>query len=411
MQRVQSDFFHKIFAAIPYPKAARIVLLLFCFIVGYGISLAVGAIGDRAAKPGDLLPITDPTPQPVEITILAAGDNLLHDTVSKAAKQPDGTYDYRPIYQFVKERIRQADIAFVNQETPTNPNRAPSGYPSFNAPPSAVEALIDAGFDVVNFANNHIMDTGAKGVTATYDVWKDRSDVQITGIFGSEEERASKLTVVEREGFRFAFLSYTYGTNGIPVKQPWQVALIDMDAIKGDIARAKNQADFVIVNYHWGVEYHLSPNNTQTTLAQQTADAGADLILGGHPHVIQPIGEITAADGRTVPVVYSLGNFISSQKKTDTLLGAMVEITISGVKDDPASLKVSGIKALPLVQHYEKGYKNYRIYLLSDYTQELAKKHLANNLGAKISVEYYQSLAEKIFAGYLLEDGVAENAN
>ena len=404
MQQSQSrfsDVFDKIFSVLPSHKMARIILLLCCFVGGYLISLGIGALRDGAATGGENLPIVDNTPQPVEITILAAGDNLLHDTVSRDARQADGSYDYKPIYQFVKERIGQADIAFVNQETPTNPNRGPSGYPSFNAPPSAVDALIDAGFDVVNFANNHIMDTGAKGVTVTYEVWANHPTVQITGIFGSQEERDSKIVIEEREGFRFAFLGYTYGTNGIPVKQPWQVALIDMDAIKADIARAKNQADFVIVNYHWGDEYHLSPNSNQTSIAQETADAGADLILGGHPHVIQPIGSVTAADGRTVPVVYSLGNFISSQKKTDTLLGAMVEITVSGVKDDPASLKISSVKALPTVQHYEKGYHNYRVYLLSDYTPELAKKHLANSLGAKIDVTYYQSLAEKIFAGYL----------
>ncbi|MCI8336516.1 MAG: CapA family protein [Peptococcaceae bacterium] len=375
--------------------------MLCCFVGGYFISMGIGALRDGVGQAADELPIVEPAPQPVEITILAAGDNLLHDTISKAAKQADGTYDYKPIYQFVKERISGADIAFVNQETPTNPNRGPSGYPSFNAPPSAVDALIDAGFDVVNFANNHIMDTGAKGVAATYEVWANHPTVQITGIFGDEEERNSKIVIEEREGFRFAFLSYTYGTNGIPVKQPWQVALIDMDAIKSDITRAKAQADFVIVNYHWGDEYHLSPNSNQTSIAQQTADAGADLILGGHPHVIQPIENVTTADGRTVPVVYSLGNFISSQKKTDTLLGAMVEITISGVEGQPESLSISNIKALPLVQHYEKGYRNYRIYLLSDYTPELAKKHLANGLGAKIDISYYQSLAEKIFAGYL----------
>lgn len=404
MQQFQSslaDFFDKIFSVFPSQKIARIILLLCCFVSGYFISMGIGALRDGAEKGVENLPITEPAPQPVEITILAAGDNLLHDTISKAAKQADGTYDYKPIYQSVKERISGADIAFVNQETPTNPNRGPSGYPSFNAPPSAVDALIDAGFDVVNFANNHIMDTGAKGVTATYEVWANHPAVQITGIFGSQEERDTKIVIEEREGFRFAFLSYTYGTNGIPVREPWQVALIDMAAIKADIARAKEQADFVIVNYHWGDEYHLSPNSTQTSIAQQTADAGADLILGGHPHVIQPIASITAADGRTVPVVYSLGNFISSQKKTDTLLGAMVEITISGVKGEPESLAVSSVKALPIVQHYEKGYRNYRIYLLSDYTPELAKKHLANSLGAKIDISYYQSLAEKIFAGYL----------
>lgn len=392
--------FLKIRTLLPVKKTIRGLLLLCCFVGGYFASLGIGALRTGLAG-GVPLQTVEQQPQLVEITLLAAGDNLLHDTVSRAARQPDGSYDYKPIYEFVKERIGQADIAFVNQETPTNPNRPPAGYPAFNAPPSAVEALIDAGFDVVNFANNHIMDTGVKGVSATYDLWKDRSDVQITGIFGSQEERDSQITIVEREGFRFAFLSYTYGTNGIPVKQPWQVALIDMELIKADIARAKAQADFVIVNYHWGVEYQLSPNSSQTAIAQQTADAGADLILGGHPHVIQPIANIITADGRTVPVIYSLGNFISSQKKTNTLLGAMVEITLTGVQGDKGSLKVSAVKALPTVQHYERGYRNYRVYLLSDYTSELAKKHQANSLGAKVNPAAYETLAAKIFAGYL----------
>lgn len=402
MQQSSSHFLDDFFRAVSAKKIMAGLLLLCFFVGGYVVSLAVGNWQELVSKEENpLLPMVEPEPQPVEITILAAGDNLLHNTVTKDAKKSDGTYDFKPIYQFVKERISRADIAFVNQETPTDPNKAPSGYPAFNAPVEAVEALIDAGFDVVNFANNHIMDTGAKGAAATYAQWANRQDVQITGIFGSEQERAEKIVVEERNGFRFAFLSYTYGTNGIPVKQPWQVALIDRNQIASDIARAKEKADFVIVNYHWGVEYQLSPNQAQTSLAQQTADAGADLILGGHPHVIQPIANITAADGRIVPVVYSLGNFISSQKQTDTLLGAMVEITITGVEGDPASLTVSQVKAVPLVQHYEKGYANYRIYLLQDYTEELAKKHLANQLGAKISIPYYQSLAEKIFAGYL----------
>ena len=382
-------------------KINGLLILCCCFLGGYLVSLCVGSLGDLGIFGSRTEPMVEPVPQPVEITILAAGDNLLHNTVTSDAKMADGSYDFTPIYQYVKPWIEQADIAFVNQETPTNPNKAPSGYPAFNAPVSAVEGLIASGFDVVNFANNHIMDTGAKGAAATYEQWAHREDVAITGLFGSEEERKHKVTVIERQGFRFAFLSYTYGTNGIPVKQPWQVALIDTADIEGDIARAKEQADFVIVNYHWGVEYQLTPNRTQTTLAQRTADAGADLILGGHPHVIQPIENIVAADGRTVPVIYSLGNFISSQKKTDTLLGAMVEITISGVEGDPQSLAISTIQALPLVQHYEKGYQGYRVYLLEDYTEELAAKHLANGLGAKVDIDYYQALAEKIFGSYL----------
>jgi len=341
-------------------------------------------------------------PEPEEVTMIAVGDNLLHNTVIKAAKTGDG-YDFKPMYENVRELIESADIAFVNQEAPLAGNIAEvSGYPNFNSPQEAGRDLVEIGFDVINQANNHSMDKGKKAVMATVDFWKNRDDSVMLGMYGDEDDR-STFRIVEKNGIKIGFLSYTYGTNGIPIPKdtPYLIPLIDKDVIKADIEGIEDKCDALAVSMHWGVEYQLKQNGTQEELAEFLCSLGVDLIIGHHPHVIQPAAWIESENGNRAFCVYSLGNFISSQEKTNTMLGGMMSLTLRKYPDGRIEITDEGV--IPLVTHYENGGKNYRVYPLWDYTDDLAKRHRVNAKDKKVTVEYFEKLSEDILGEFWIK--------
>lgn len=265
-----------------------------------------------------------------EITMVFAGDAMQHKSQLTAAHRSDGSYNYDAYFARLKPYIEAADYAVVNLETPVA--GAPySGYPCFNAPESYLLALKEAGFDFVLAANNHTLDRRDRGVVRTIEAFE-RYSVPYAGIYRNKAEREKRNPVIrDINGIKVAFLNYTYGTNGITIQKDVVVDYINRNVIAADIKKARDAgADIIAVFPHWGVEYKLLPEKSQKQLADWLIDQGVDLIIGGHPHVIQPM-EIHRSEkyDKDVFLVYSLGNFISGMKKTDTQGGAMARVTIA----------------------------------------------------------------------------------
>lgn len=272
-------------------------------------------------------------------SIVFAGDAMQHKAQIDAAAKGGGVYDYSGCFDAIAPYVDAADYAVVNLETPLG--GAPyTGYPCFSAPDSYADALVDAGFDLMLTANNHTLDKRDKGMVRTLDRL-DEICVDHIGTYRDHQERDSVIPFLrDINGFRVAFLNYTYGTNGIELRTPAVVDYIDRELIKKDIAKARELgAEIVTVCIHWGVEYDLLPSQSQKRLADFIVQSGADIIMGGHPHVIQPMEMRRGDDDRNVLVVYSLGNFISNMKTRDTRGGAIVKVDLSRDAEGKAVVK------------------------------------------------------------------------
>lgn len=261
--------------------------------------------------------------------IVFAGDAMQHQRQIDAARQPDGSLDYDDYFKSLAPYISSADFAVVNLETPLG--GAPySGYPMFCAHDNYVDALTGSGFDLILSANNHILDRKDKGVIRTIETFE-RKNVPYLGVYRNKAHRDSILPMIhDINGFKVAFLNYTYGTNGITKKTDIEIDYIDRDLIAADVEKAREKgAEIIAACIHWGEEYHLLPSLQQKKLAQYIADLGVELIIGGHPHVIQPMEiRYNEKHKHNYFLVYSLGNFISAMRTTDTRGGAMARVVL-----------------------------------------------------------------------------------
>lgn len=260
-------------------------------------------------------------PDPVErFTVVAVGDLMAHLPQVSAAKTADG-YDFTPCFGPVAPRISAADLAIGNLETVVAGSASGyTGYPTFNTPDEYAQAAVGAGFDVLTNANNHVLDRGPAGLSRTLDVL-DGLGVLHTGAARTAEE-AGRILIANVRGVKIAVIAYTYGMNGFtaPEGKSWMVNVIDKAKMAGEVAEARGLgADLVIVSIHNGIEYQRQPSATQVALEDAMIDAGADVVLGSHPHVIQPMETVAAtrADGspRTAFIIHSLGNFVSNQRE------------------------------------------------------------------------------------------------
>lgn len=238
---------------------------------------------------------------------------MLHGPQIRSGMKPNGEYHFDPFFTEVKPYLQLADLTIGNLETTlAGKERGYSGYPQFNAPDQIADALVNSGVDLMSTANNHSMDTGEQGVKRTYQILKQKGILPV-GTAPSPEKR--KPTIVKKNGITFAFLAYTEHTNGLPVPEgkEYLVNKIDSKTIAEDIQESKKLgAEFVIVSLHFGMEYQRKPSESQIQIAHQALQDGADVILGSHPHVLQPIEKVNI-QGREKLIIYSLGNFISNQ--------------------------------------------------------------------------------------------------
>ncbi|MBR5658830.1 MAG: CapA family protein [Lachnospiraceae bacterium] len=315
----------------------------------------ISSDADETTGATDPADVTEAPTEPKEeyITILAVGDNLYHKSLSQSGIKEDGTYDYTPVYRAMRYLISAADIAVINQETPmAGESYGIQTYPKFNVPQQISDAMVWAGFDVVSFATNHMLDMGRQGLIDTAQYWKDKHpDVLVTGIALSQEERDT-VPYVECKGKKIAFLNYTYGVNsGNLGRQPYLLNFFDEATVRADIARAKETCDYVIVLPHWGVEGRMEPTEDQYNMALILADAGADVVIGTHPHVIQKVQWVTGASGHNTLVFYSLGNFISLQDTAAKMLGGVAKLRLR-IDPETGELSLDDYRMDYIVTHF-----------------------------------------------------------
>lgn len=270
------------------------------------------------------------------VNLVFFGDAMQHAPQLTAARQGNGTYDYSPCFRYVEDDIRGADYAVVNLECPLG--GAPyTGYPAFSAPESYAKQLYDSGFDLLLTANNHCLDRRDKGLRRTISSL-DSMGIPHIGTYSNATTRSQQMPFITHiKGVKFAMLDYTYGTNGITVQGDAVVDLIDRELIARDLQLARDRgAQVLCVNLHWGIEYQLQPVESQQSLAEFLIDQGVDLIIGGHPHVVEPM-EVRHSDkhNKDVLLVYSLGNFISNQRDIDSRGGAMVKVSVTMIGGKP----------------------------------------------------------------------------
>lgn len=330
-----------------------------------------------------------------KVTLVAVGDNLIHNTLIAAGEQEDGSLDYTSLYANIKPEIEKADIAVIDQETILGGSSFEyTGYPLFNSPWEIGDAAIDAGFDIFNCATNHTMDMGWAGIEKELEYFSGKENVVALGI-NADERDYNSITYYEKNSITFALLNYTFGTNGIPLPEdkPWCVNLLDKDKVTADIKEARENADVVIVFPHWGTENSHDVSDYQKEYTQLFSDLGVDIVIGCHPHVLQPVEWVTnESTGKKMIVYYSLGNFISHQIELDQLCGGMAQLTIEKHGDE---IEISSAKLVPIVCHYNRGENDkfvFDVYKLSDYTDELAASH--SQSGG--TVEYYTNLVNNV---------------
>ena len=266
------------------------------------------------------------------LKLVFAGDIMGHDTqINSARNEVTGEYNYDTCFSLLKPYLESADMVIGNLEV-TLAGPEYKGYPQFSSPDELADAAKNAGFDILINANNHCLDRGSKGLERTIEVLNAKGIIH-TGTFTDEEEREKTYPlIVEKNGIRLAILNYTYGTNGLKVREPNIVNYIDTSVIRQDIQRARlAEPDFVFVTIHWGIEYQRDENSGQDDLAAYLLANGADAVIGSHPHVVQPMkeyGDSSLNDSKKNLVVYSLGNFISNQRNRYTDGGIMVELDL-----------------------------------------------------------------------------------
>ncbi len=345
---------------------------------------------------------TEEAVQNDSVKLLAVGDIIAHDTILNLAETDNG-YDFSSLFALLKNDISSVDLAIANVETPLGGGPY-IGYPAFNTPDEMGLAVIDSGFDVALQASNHSMDAGADGIHHCINFWKNhKNEILMVGMHESaEEEKAIPTTTIH--GIKFAVLNYTYGLNGyeLPEGEEYLLTIMDdssEDFITDQVKRASETADFVIVCPHWGEENMLgAPNDFQKYWAELFTEAGADLILGTHPHVIQNIEWITSDNGNKSLCYYSLGNFVSNQQYTDTVLGGMAYMEIKKENDQ---ISIDNPSVIPVVTHNDKTGDPVVIqtYYLADYTQELADVHdtLLSGFNEDFSLSNLQQKARNVF--------------
>lgn len=314
-----------------------------------------------------------------EISIAAIGDMLIHNGVYDDAWTGEG-YDFTPMLKRVKPFLSDATISIANQETMIGGvELGLSSYPTFNSPTEVGDALKWAGINVVSLANNHTLDRGEEAIQRAIKHWE-TINMMYTGSYKNYEDRERLRIFETEEGVSVAFLSYTYGTNGIPVPtgKDYLVNLIDQELIASEIQAAKEKADVVVLSLHFGNEYERMPNQTQKDLVQFVADQGADVVLGHHPHVLQPVDWVTGKDGNRTLVIYSLGNFLSGQDEFYRQIGGVFKFhitkTLSGGETE---IEVHSPEFLPTYVKYEN-WKNYEVipmFQLTDRELPNAKAH------------------------------------
>lgn len=334
-----------------------------------------------------------------ELSLIAVGDNLIHGSVYRDANKHANYngYDFKPMITNIKEIVSNYDIAYYNQETILGGTELGlSDYPTFNSPYEAGDAMIDAGFNLVSLATNHTMDSGKKAVENSCNYWNEKKEVLTSGSYCSEEEK-NEIRIKEKNNITYTMLNYTYGTNGMPVPNDYLVNVwpTDIDNInnpekdtkyqeykikvKEDIEKVRDKVDLLIVAMHWGVEYTHNPTEYEKDMASYLSSLGVDLIIGTHPHVIQPVTWID-----NTLVIYSLGNFLSAQyqnKSTCTYYkcttGLMTSLKVEKIeKGKNKEIKITNIENELIYNYYNQS--TWRGFKIIPFSNPEIKEYLTD---------------------------------
>lgn len=365
---------------------------------------AQAASGESAVPARDVVIGNIQSEAPTYVSLVAVGDNLMHYDVSMSGWRTDGTYNYDYNFAYVKDLVQAADLAVINQECVIGGDEwGIRDYPCFNVRTEVAAAIANAGFDVVLAATNHILDIGKVGSLYMIDFFRNNyPQLTLLGIHDSWETR-DEIHVIEKNGIRIGMINYTDILNcqtDYQADGQYLVDMLDYDRLAMLIQKTKAASDFVIVFPHWGTEYNLGTDDSQTEQAAFLAAQGVDLVIGTHPHVVEPIDYIDRPDGGKMLIYYSIGNFQSLQKKEATLLGGMAKVVI---KKDFKGTRIIDFDMETIVTDYRLGgvritdyFDIITTYPWSKYSREIAESGKIGDGNANFSIDYmFQLQAEQ----------------
>ncbi len=359
-------------------KKNRLLALGAALLLLFGCAPAEGSGSSAPLPPQEPAVFSAPDPEPVRAVLVAVGDNLIHDVIYQQARQRAGGegYDFAPAYEKIAPLVAQGDFAFINQETLlAGDELPPSSYPAFCSPTEVGREMLRLGFNLFSTANNHSLDWRVPGIQAAGRFWEQQEDIAMAGCYCTQEEREG-IAYLTRNGMTVALIAATELTNGIPRPEGEVGVLLlneDRELILQKLETAAQNADFVILSLHWGIEGSGYYTDGQRELAQLLAEAGADLILGHHPHVLQGGEYLETSRGRSY-VAYSLGNFISAQRGAENMLAGFLQVELEKAPHGERA-EIRGVNFIPTVTHYGPGYQEVSVWPLSQYTPELADAH------------------------------------
>lgn len=314
--------------------------------------------------------------------VVANGDILIHDALYYTAKKGDGSYDFNPFFEYVKPWIEGADLAIGDFEGTISDRSPLGGYPLFNAPVQIADTMKDVGYDVVDLAHNHILDTGLYGLKYTDKVFKERG-LETVGVHADKNRSEDKILIKEVNGIKIAILAYAYGYNGMDANLTMQernnhLSDLDEEKMKEEIERAEKEADITVVMPQMGIEYKMEPTEEQKVLYHKMIEWGADVVFGGHPHVIEP-AETVEKDGDKKFIIYSMGNFVSNQRMERMEnkwpeRGLLMDVTFEKTNDKTT---VKTVKAHPTLVYSKLNGRDingiplydYKIMVLEDFIE------------------------------------------
>ena len=304
------------------------------------------------------------------MSIVMVGDILIHESVFKDAYLGDNKYDFTPMFEFIPDLIKDYDLKYCNQESIIGGKELGiKGYPGFNAPDEIGDNLVSIGFNMFSLANNHALDSGRSAIKYSNNYWNIKKDVIVAGTYNSEAER-NNIPVYEKNGIKYAFLSYTTSVNGynLTSDESYMINLYDKELVKRDIESIREKTDVIIVAMHWGTEYTNTPTTSQKEIANYLSSLGVNLIIGTHPHVVQPIEYID-----DTLVIYSLGNFISNQLVLgeNPAIELMVGVDIT-LKDDKVNVDVNKKE---LLYAYSDNSTNFKVYPFSKLNNNILNNY------------------------------------
>ena len=339
--------------------------------------------------------IEPPSVETGSLELVMVGDILMHDPVLESGKK-DGGYSYTHLFRNVQSVITLADIAMFNQEVIIAGDKYPiKGYPRFNAPFELADAIAAVGFDVALHATNHTLDLGRDAMLDCLEYWQTaHPEIEAVGMHDSAAD-ADIISVVEENGIKIAILNYTYGLNpageGDIERYPYLVDVLGESRVRADIQKAKEISDVIVVAVHWGNEYQSTPSSTQKKWAKLFLECGVDVVIGTHPHVLQPVEWMEGEDGQRMLVYWSLGNFVNctaerGEGKGERMLGAMARVRFE--RDAEGEVYIKEATAIPLITHINYAIYGITTYFFDEYTEEMFSENKVRDIDSTLNYDY-----------------------